>query len=73
MSIDKREISKQIEVLLSAAQDLIYEAEALADEHEVTFSVNFGGYGMGGYYDPTDREDQWGNDNQGWHASSQSC
>lgn len=70
---DKREISKQIEALLSQAQDLVWEAEALADEHEVGFSANFGGYGMGGYYDPTDREDQWGNDNGGWHASSQSC
>lgn len=70
---DKKEISKQIEELLSQAQALIWEAESLADDNEVPFSMNMGGYGMGGYYDPTDREDEWGNDNGGWHASSQSC
>jgi hypothetical protein len=71
--MDARELKKDIEKLLGQAQALVHEAEAIADEHGLTFSLDIGGYGMGGYYDPNDREDQWGNDNGGWHASSQSC
>jgi hypothetical protein len=75
-----REIIKQINELVTQAQCLISEAEALADEHNVGFSMNLGGYGMGGYYvapDEVDEEDRDYHDipeGQGfWRASSQSC
>lgn len=68
-----QEATQQIAKLLSQAEELVREAQAIADDTGVTFDLDIGGYGMGGYYDPNDREDQWGNDNGGWHASSQSC
>lgn len=68
-----KEATEQIAKLLSQAEELVREAQAIADDTGVTFDLDIGGYGMGGYYDPNDREDQWGNDNGGWHASSQSC
>lgn len=71
--ITQQEAAALIAQLIEHAQQLVYEAQEIADEHDVSFSVNFGGYGMGGYYDPNDQEDQWGNHNGGWHASSQSC
>lgn len=71
--MDTKEVLKLIGEKIKAAQSLVDEAVALADEHHVPFDVNFGGRGMGGYYDPDDREDQWGCNNDGWHASSQSC
>lgn len=68
-----REVMEQIKKHLDAAQQEVWAAEALADEHGVSFKLSLGGYGMGGTYDPNDREDEWGEDNGGWHASSQSC
>lgn len=68
-----QEATEQIAKLLSQAEELVREAQAIADDTGVTFDLDIGGYGMGGYYDPNDREDQWGNDNGGWHASSQNC
>jgi hypothetical protein len=73
---DKREQTKQIELLLSEAQQLIYKAEAIADEHGLSFSMNMGGYGMGGYYEggSEGEEDEYGDAYEsGWRASSQSC
>lgn len=71
--MDKREVLTLIQEKIQEAQHLVWEAEALADEHKVPFSMNLGSYGMGGYYDPDNQQDEWGNDNGGWHASSQSC
>lgn len=59
-----REAMEQIKKHLDAAQAEIWAAEAIADEHELDFSLNIGTYGMGGYYDGAEQE---------WHASSQSC
>lgn len=72
-SLEKKEALQEIYKLVNQAQGLIDQAVAIADEYGVGFDVNIGGYGMGGWYDPHDHTDQWGNDNQGWHASSQSC
>lgn len=71
--MNNREVLGLIGDLLSQAQSLVNKAVSLADEHHVPFHVNFGGRGMGGYYDPDDKEDEWGCNNGGWHASSQSC
>lgn len=68
-----QEAVKEINRLLDEAQSLIWLAESIADDLGLEFSMNLGGYGMGGRYDPNDKEDEWGNDNGGWHASSQNC
>lgn len=73
MSDIRKEASAKIASKLRQVDELIAECVAIADETGVTFDVNVGGYGMGGTYDPHDQTDQWGNDNYGWHASSQSC
>lgn len=73
---DKREITKQIDALLTQAQKLVWEAESLADEHDLSFSMNLGGYGMGGSYSPIQEgdTDEWGDPvESGWNASSQNC
>lgn len=63
---------KKINSLLSEVGNLVGEAEELADKYGLEFSVNIGGYGMGGWY--TGDEDERGEYNDtGWMASSQSC
>ena len=73
---DKQEAAKAINALLEQAQSLIWEAESIADTHELSFSMNMGSYGMGGYYTPVQEGDvdEWGDPvESGWNASSQSC
>lgn len=72
----KQEAAKQINKLLEDAQGLIWLAEGLADEHDLSFSMNMGSYGMGGSYSPVKEGDvdSWGDPvESGWNASSQSC
>ena len=77
--LDKQEATKKIAELIAAAQALIDEAETVADANEVGFSINVGGYGMGGYYEPCpegadpDEEDEYYDRKYGWMPSSQSC
>lgn len=75
MTDAKREAAAKIEELTSQAQQLVWEAEALADEHGLEFTLDIGGYGMGGtYYSEKYHEEQgmrWSE--PGWNASSQSC
>ncbi len=71
---------KRINELLDEAQSLVYEAEAIADELGLSFTVNFGTYGMGGSYTGAAAVEDWQrSDNDDaedvglWNASSQSC
>lgn len=80
MLLSKQEATKKIADLIAEAQSLIWEAENIADEAGVSFSVNFGGYGMGGRYtgaaavDEYDRSEyDLGEDDGFWRGSSQSC
>lgn len=75
MSIDAKEAAKKISELISKAQSLVYEAEALADEHGLEFSMDIGGYGMGGTYYSAKYLEESGSRwrEEGWNASSQSC
>ena len=78
MVINKQDASKKIAELIAQAQKLVYEAENVADESGVGFSMNLGDYGMGGYYEPTppgeeNTENEYGESEYGWRASSQSC
>lgn len=71
----KKEATNEIYKLIEAAQKLVYEAESIADEHGLEFTMDLGGYGMGGtYYSEKYHEEQgmrWSE--PGWNASSQSC
>lgn len=75
MTDAKREAAAKIEELTSQAQQLVWEAESIADEHGLEFTLDIGGYGMGGtYYSEKYHEEQgmrWSE--PGWNASSQSC
>jgi hypothetical protein len=77
---DKQALTRQISDLINQAQKLVYEAESIADEHGLSFTVDFGTYGMGGSYtgaaaiDEEDREYYGIEEGEGrWNASSQSC
>ena len=65
MDIQMTEQQANIEIssLITQAREAIRKAEAIADKYDVCFSIDIGGYGMGGCYDSED----------GWQASSQSC
>lgn len=68
--------AKEINDALESAQALVWEAERIADEHDLSFSMNLGAYGMGGHYSPVEEgaKDEWGDPvESGWNASSQSC
>lgn len=71
----KREKLEEIAKLLAKAQELVFDAERIADEHGLEFEMDLGGYGMGGtYYSEKYVEEQglrWSQ--PGWNPSSQSC
>lgn len=71
----KREALEKIATLISQAQDLVWEAEGIADEYGLEFDMDLGGYGMGGTYCSekyhTEQGMRWSE--PGWNASSQSC
>lgn len=77
--MERKEAAVEIAKLIEQAQQIVYQAEALADEHGVSFSMNLGDYGMGGRYVPVpegkdaDATNDWGDREYGWMASSQSC
>lgn len=65
----RAEANKKIEELLQNAYDSISQAEAIAQEYNLTFRFELE-YGMGGYYDPNETND-YGDSH--WHPSSLSC
>jgi len=80
-----RQAGTEISDLIQQAQNLVKKAEAIADEHNIHFSMNLTEtYGMGGYYYPKARvkldtktgkfdDDSSGSENEGWQSSSHSC
>lgn len=66
-----------IALKLQSADKLIEECKDIADELNVQFDIEFGGYGTGATYIPdAQRHEYTWNDNVaecGWNASSQSC
>ena len=44
---------EEIRELIIKAQNLITEAEVIADREGCEFDLNIGGYGMGGWYSST--------------------
>ena len=73
----KKEAAAEIDCKMKLAQALIKEAEVLADEHGLDFSINVA-YGMGGWYTGKGNKEDWDSSEYtepdfGWDASSQSC
>ena len=70
-----KQVMQQIRALVDEAEGLISEAEALAEEHGLEFTMNLGGYGMGGTYYSEAYIEREGlrYSEPGWNASSQSC
>lgn len=74
--LTKQEALAKIAECLEIAQNAVWEAEGYADEYGLTFEMNLGTRGMGGWYDPADvgtQEEDWMPPSDGWSASSQSC
>lgn len=67
-------MSKQkIQELLKEAEAKLQEAEQLARETEQGFYWDGPAYGMGGWFDPNVTTNEWGEETDGWRASSNSC
>lgn len=64
---------KQLELLVSAAEAKLDEAVEFARANNLSFNWEGPAYGMGGSFDPEETKDEWGEDTNGWQASSQSC
>lgn len=68
------EARKEIDQKLGQIADLYEECADIAREHGVSFSYGGpAGYGDGGYFDPERTHNDWGDESDGWLASSQSC
>jgi hypothetical protein len=69
--MDMKEASKLIAQKIEEIEKLVTECTNIADESGVGFSLDVGGYGMGGYYEPNCSGSY--DSEYGWQASSQSC
>ena len=70
---------QRIDELLEQAQQALWEAETIADKHNLTFSFEIT-YGAGATYYPPSEVDEWMRDDLGleegqgaWLSSSQQC
>ena len=75
---DKKVASQKIADLLKSIEKATAEAVALADEHGMEFSFPAPTYGTGCWYTGKGHPDrsetnQYGDENDGWYASSQGC
>lgn len=63
----------QLNQLVSDADAKLKEATEFAKLHGLEFNWEGPAYGMGGYFDPERKETNYGDESDGWQASSQSC
>lgn len=75
----KEEAEKKIKALKKKAQETLWEAEVLADEHGIVFDFEIT-YGAGATYYPASEVDDWmkedlglADDEGAWISSSQMC
>lgn len=72
---DNKEALKLLDEALSIAYAAVQLAESIADREGLEFTMDIGGYGMGGtYYSEKYHKEQgmrWSE--PGWNPSSQSC
>lgn len=66
-----KEANKQIAERIAAAEQLISEAESIADDSNLEFSFGLS-YGMGGTYYPNRDKDDWNSSDQPWYDSDYS-
>ena len=59
--LTQQEAAQKLSALVQEVYEKLQEAQNVADEHGLNFSLDVE-YGMGGYYEDGE-----------WHASSQSC
>jgi hypothetical protein len=73
-TLTKEEANAKISEHLAAAYASINEAETLAVEHGLSFSFEVA-YGMGGSFSGSEygQPGEFGDEFDGWYASSQSC
>ncbi len=64
---------KTLQALLDDADAKLAEAAAFAREKKIQFHYDGPAYGMGGSFYPEKDKDEWGEDSNGWQASSHSC
>ncbi len=78
----KSEVAKLIAEKVTQSRAILREAEALADEHGLDFSIDPPAYGMGGWYVPKTEVEENGYNSDFceltetggyWRASSTSC
>lgn len=68
-----------IALKLASAEKLVDECKEIADELDMSFGIEFGGYGTGASYIPESKRHEYDEDpdsevqTSGWYASSQSC
>jgi len=67
------ETVKKLQLLMDEAEAKLREAAEFARANDLSFTVDGPSYGMGGTFDPDRTEDNYGNESDGWLASSQSC
>lgn len=72
--MNKKEANSAISKIIAEVEELISKAEQIAVENDVSFYWDGPTYGMGGSFDPeyVGKDDEWGEQQNGWHASSQS-
>lgn len=72
---EQRQKLEEIYALISKAGELVSEAEGIAEEFGLEFSMDLGGYGMGGTYYSEAYVEREGlrYSEPGWNASSHSC
>lgn len=71
--MEKSQVNALIQEKLDAANKALEEAANIARAHKTSFSWSGPTYGMGGWFDPENTEDYYGNETDGWLASSNSC
>lgn len=72
--MERKEATVELARLVKAFNDALTEAESFATEHKLSFRID-PSYGMGGTFDgeSVGEKDEWGEESDGWFASSQSC
>lgn len=77
--MNKQEAEAKIKSLKKKAQQALWDAEVLADEHGIVFDFEIT-YGAGATYYPASEVDEWmkedmglGEDEGAWISSSQMC
>ena len=69
-SEEYKKASNEIAEQLKIADEAVAKAMAISDVSGVEFSLDIGGYGMGGWYDPENKQEYT---ESHWHPSSMSC